>query len=228
MTTSGTAEINFDILDICEEAFERAGSQMRSGYDLRTARRSLNLMMMEWANLGYNLWTVRQDTTLLTAGVNEIEMDADTVDILDAAIRTGTGTSQADYTINRISEPTWLQIPNKTATGRPLQYYVHRGLEFPTLYLWPVPDTNGPYTLYFFSMRRIEDVTGATQTMDMPFRFIPALVAGLAWNLALKNKSVDKDRIVYLEQQYKTSLELATGEDREKASLFVAPYISII
>jgi len=226
VTTSGTADLNFDILDICEEAYERAGSQMRSGYDLKTARRSINIMMMEWANMGYNLWTVDQQTALLTEGVNVIELDADTVDVLDMAIRTGSGTTQVDYTINRISEPTWLQIPAKTQTGRPLQYYVNRGTDLPTLYLWPVPDGNGPYTLYYFRLRRIEDVTGATQTMDMPFRLLPALIAGLAWNLSLKKQGVDKDRIVYLEQQYQKTLEMAFGEDREKASLFVAPYIS--
>lgn len=227
MATSGTSDLNFDLLEICEEAFEQAGLQMRSGYDLKTARRSINMLLMEWANLGYNLWTVAQDEIPLVQGVNVVSLADGTVDILDAAIRTGSGTTQADYTINRVSEPTWLQIPAKTQTGRPLQYYVHRGTDNPTLHLWPVPDGNGPYILYYFRLRRIEDVTGSTQTVDVPFRFIPALTSGLAWRIAIK-KHAPAERVAGLEKLYKESLQVAMDEDREKASLFVAPYISRI
>lgn len=218
MATSGTTAFNLDLTEVVEEAFERAGAEMRSGYDLRTARRSLNLLFADWANRGVNMWTIEQGSVPLVAGTATYNMPVDTVDLLDHVIRTGAGNvaTQADLTITRISMPTYSSIPNKLATGRPIQIYVERLLT-PRVTVWPVPDASQDYTLVYWRLRRIQDAGNGVNTMDMPFRFLPAMIAGLAYYLALKVPE-GMSRLDVLKGQYDEAWELAATEDREKAA----------
>ncbi|MEN6403577.1 MAG: hypothetical protein ABFD94_16670 [Armatimonadia bacterium] len=225
MTTSGTATFNMDLLEIVEEAYERCGVEVRSGYDLRTARRSLNLMFMEWASRGVNLWTVEQGSVPLVAGTATYTLPADTVDILEQTVRTGAGSSQADLTVPRISFPDYAVLSNKNVQGRPTQVYVNRQATAPTVTLYPVPDTNGPYTFVYWRMRRIQDATDGVNTMDVPFRFIPCVVAGLAYHLCLKVPSA-ADRLNVLREQYDTAWAQAAAEDRDRAPVRFVPRAS--
>jgi hypothetical protein len=229
MATSGTATFNMDLTELVEEAFERAGSEMRTGYDLRTARRSLNLMFTDWANRGINLWTVEQGSQVLTAGTGTYTLPADTVDLLDHVIRTDSGSTanQADLSLSRISVSTYSSIPNKLTTGRPVQVYIDRQAAAPTVNLWPVPDTAETYTLVYWRLRRIQDAGNGANTMDVPFRFLNCLTAGLAYYLALKLPN-GLERISLLKQQYDEAWELAATEDREKATFQLVPrYMTI-
>jgi hypothetical protein len=229
MATSGTATFNMDLTELVEEAFERAGSEMRTGYDLRTARRSLNLMFTDWANRGINLWTVEQGSQVLTAGTGTYTLPADTVDLLDHVIRTDSGSTanQADLSLSRISVSTYSSIPNKLTTGRPVQVYIDRQAAAPTVNLWPVPDTAETYTLVYWRLRRIQDAGNGANTMDVPFRFLNCLTAGLAYYLALKLPN-GLERIGLLKQQYDEAWELAATEDREKATFQLVPrYMTI-
>lgn len=229
MATSGTATFNMDLTELVEEAFERAGSELRSGYDLRTARRSLNLMFTDWANRGINLWTVEQGSQVLTAGTGTYTLPADTVDLLEHVIRTDSGSTanQADLSLSRISVSTYSSIPNKLTTGRPVQVYIDRQAAAPTVNLWPVPDTAETYTLVYWRLRRIQDAGNGVNTMDVPFRFLNCLTAGLAYYLALKLPN-GLERIGLLKQQYDEAWELAATEDREKATFQLVPrYMTI-
>ena len=227
MTTSGTTTFNLDLTDLVEEAFERAGAEMRSGYDLRTARRSLNLMFTDWANRGINMWTIEQDEIALTPNVGTYNLPNDTVDIIEHVVRTGTGSSQADLSMSRISVSTYASIPNKIVTGRPIQVYVDRLAPTPSVNLWPVPDTAQTYTLVYWRLRRIEDAGSGVNTMDVPFRFLNCMVAGLAYMLSMKVPG-GIDRIGLLKQQYDEALELAATEDRDKSSSrFVPRYMAL-
>lgn len=221
MTTSGTATFNLDLSDIVEEAFERCGAELRSGYDFRTARRSLNLLFQDWANRGVNLWTLEQGTIPLVAGTATYALPVDTVDLLDHVIRTGSGTTQADITISRISSSTYASIPTKTSTGRPIQVWIKR-LESPEITVWPVPDTSQPYTFVYWRLRRIQDAGSATNTMDVPFRFLPALVCGLAYYLSMKIPDA-MARMEVLKAQYDEAWNTASEEDREKAPVRFVP-----
>lgn len=222
MTTSGTTAFNLDFAEIAEEAWERAGREMRSGYDLRTARRSMNLLTIEWQNRGLNMWTFEQGTQLLTPGTATYTLPADTIDLLDHVIRTGSGTTQADLAISRISVSTYATIPNKNNTGRPIQIYVQRLRDAPQFTVWPVPDTTQPYTLVYWRMRRIQDAGSGVETPDVQFRFLPCLVAGLAYYIAMKEPEL-ADRIPMLKAAYDEQFDLAAGEDREKASIRFVP-----
>jgi hypothetical protein len=185
MATSGTTAFTMDFTEVAEEAWERAGREMRSGYDLRTARRSMNLMTIEWQNRGINMWTIEEGTLNLVSGTATYNLPADTIDLLEHVIRTGDGnvTTQADLNLSRISVSTYSTIPNKLSQGRPIQMYIDRGRDNPTVTVWPVPDqgTSGSpyYILKYWRMRRIEDAGSGVQTPDMNFRFFPCLVAGL-------------------------------------------------
>jgi hypothetical protein len=223
MTTSGTSAFNLDLTEIVEEAFERVGSEMRTGYDLRTARRSLNLMFADWANRGVNMWTFEQGSINLVAGTATYDLPADTVDLLEHVIRTGAGSAstQADLTITRISVSTYATIPNKLQQARPIQVWIER-LNTPRITVWPVPDNSQPYTFVYWRMKRIQDAGNGVNTMDMPFRFVPCMVAGLAYYLALKVPG-GADRMGVLKQQYDEAWQLASDEDREKASVRFVP-----
>jgi len=228
MTTSGTASFNPQLTEIIQEAYDRAGVVMRSGYEYRSARRSIDLMMQEWANRGINLWTVEEGSQLLTPGTATYTLPADTVDLIDHVIRTSPGNvaSQADLTINRMSVSNYSTIPNKLSTGRPIRIYVDRQIT-PKFTVWPVPDASQQYTLVYWRLRRIQDAgSPGTNTMDMPFRFMPALVAGLAYNLAMKSPGAEA-RVPVLKAVYEEQFQLAADEDRSRASVRFLPYTSL-
>lgn len=223
MATSGVSDFNLDLTEIVEEAFERAGSELRSGYDLKTARRSLNLMFADWANRGLNMFTYEDGTQVLTPGVATYALPADTVDLLEHVIRTGAGSAstQADLTISRISVSTYATIPNKLQQARPIQIFIER-LNTPQFTVWPIPDNTTTYTLFYYRLRRIQNAGDGANTMDIPFRFLPCLVAGLAYHLAMKIPS-GAERLPTLKQQYDEAWALASDEDREKASVRFVP-----
>jgi hypothetical protein len=223
MATSGVANFNLDLTEIVEEAFERVGSEMRTGYDLRTARRSMNLMFADWANRGLNMFTYEQGSIPLVAGTATYNLPEDTVDLLEHVIRTGSGSAstQADLTITRISVSTYATIPNKLQQARPIQVWIER-LNTPRITVWPVPDNSQPYTFVYWRLRRIQNAGEGVNTMDMPFRFLPCMVAGLAYYLALKVPG-GTDRLPVLKAQYDEAWELASTEDREKAAIRFVP-----
>ena len=223
MATSGTTTFNPDLSEIVEEAFERCGGELRTGYDLRTARRSMNLMFTDWANRGVNMWTMEQGQQILTPGMATYNLPADTVDLLDHVIRTGAGSAstQADLTITRISEPTYSSIPNKLQQARPIQVWIER-LNTPRFTVWPVPDNSQTYTFVYWRLRRIQDAGDGVNTMDMPFRFYNAMVAGLSYYLAMKVPGA-LERLQILKAQYDEAWQLAADEDREKAAVRFVP-----
>jgi len=226
MTTSTTTAFDMEFTEIAEEAFERAGREMRSGYDLRTARRSMNLLTIEWQNRGINMWTVDSGTIDLVKGqTTPYDLPADTIDLLEHQIRTGSGNTatQSDLTISRISVSTYASIPNKLTQGRPIQLYIERLRDAPKVNVWPIPDSND-YKLYYWRMRRIEDAGSGVQTADMNFRFFPCLVAGLAYYIAMKLPEM-MDRVPMLKAVYDEQFDLAAGEDREKTSARFVPRI---
>ncbi len=234
--TTATTDFNLDLNTIVEEAFERCGAELRSGYDLRTAKRSLSLLLMDWANRGINLWTLEQGTHALTYNVGTYDLPADTVDLLDHVIRTGTGTNQVDINISRISSSTYVAIPNKNATGRPIQIWINRrtgatdsagAVVYPQFTVWPKPDNSTPYTLYYTRLRRMFDVGNGGNGQDIPFRFLPCMVAGLAYMLSMKIPGAES-RIAVLKEQYDTAWDLAAGEDREKAAVRFVPRQSFL
>lgn len=222
MATSDTTAFDMDFTEIAEEAWERAGREMRSGYDLRTARRSMNLMTIEWQNRGINLWTIDEGVIPLTVGVGQYSLPADTIDLLEQVIRTDANTSnQQDLTINRISVSTYSTIPNKVTQGRPIQVWVERLRDSPRVNVWPLPDRAG-YVFKYYRMRRIQDAGDGSNTADMPFRFLPCLVAGLAYFISMKVPEL-APRIEMLKAVYEEQFALAAGEDRVKTSARFVP-----
>lgn len=236
MATVATATFNLDLNAIVEEAFERCGAELRTGYDLRTARRSLNLLFLEWANRGINLWTIEQGTQILTPGTATYNLAVDTVDLIEHVIRTGSGSTQSDIDISRISVSTYASIPNKTSQGRPIQIYIDRKsgatnsagqVQYPTFTVWPVPDNSQTYTLVYWRLRRILDAGNGVNTQDIPFRFLPCLVSGLAYYLALKIPGADQ-RIPMLKAMYDEAWMLASEEDRDRSSVRFVPRQSFL
>lgn len=223
MATSGTSAFDLDLTELVEEAFERCGSEVRSGYDLRTARRSLNLLFADWANRGVNMWTIEQGSIPLVAGTATYALPTDTVDLLEHVIRTGAGiaATQADLTITRISVSTYATLPNKLQQARPIQILVNR-LDAPSVTVWPVPDSAQSYTLVYWRLRRIQDAGSGVNTMDVPFRMLPAMVSGLAYYLSMKIPS-GAERMNTLKAQYDEAWQLASDEDREKAAIRFVP-----
>ena len=300
MTTTGSTLFNLDFTEIAEEAWERAGREMRSGYDLRTARRSMNLMTIEWQNRGINMWTMEQGFINLTPGLATYALPTDTIDLLEQVIRTGQNSSstQADLTITRISVSTYATIPNKLQQARPIQVWVQRlsgqvnptdailvgaisatdttltlntvvGLagsgfirlnsediyytyitgntlrgvyrgqnnttaaaqadgtavfvpQLPAVTVWPTPDNSTTYQFVYWRLRRVQDAGAGVETSDMNFRFLPCLVAGLAYHIAIKTPDL-MPRIQMLKQIYDETFEIAAGEDREKAAVRFVP-----
>ena len=303
MTTTGTNAFNLDMNDLIEEAFERCGLELRTGYDFKTARRSLNILTIEWANRGINLWTVEQGQIVMNTQQALYAMPIDTIDILDASTRTSNGSqsNQTDINLSRISEPTYMTIPNKNTTGRPVQMWFNRqsgGVEavpqttlngaitatdttitlanaanlptqgfvnidnetigyqnivgnqivnawrgqngttaashvtasgvfnnqLPCINVWPTPNAPGDqYTLVYYRMRRIQDAGSGIRTQDIPFRFIPCMVAGLAYYLSAKLLGVDPGRMQMLKAEYEQQFQLAADEDRETAAVRFVP-----
>jgi len=300
MTTTGSTLFNMEFTEIAEEAWERAGREMRSGYDLRTARRSMNLMTIEWQSKGINMWTMEQGIINLTPGLATYALPTDTIDLLEHVIRTGSNTAstQADLTISRISVSTYATIPNKLSQARPIQVWIQRlsgetnptnsvlvgaitatdttitlntivGLagsgfirlgtediyytyvsgntlggvfrgqnnttaaaqadgtavfvpQLPAVTVWPTPDNTTPYQFVYWRLRRVQDAGAGVETADMNFRFLPCLVAGLAYHIAIKVPEL-MPRIQMLKQIYDETFEIAAGEDREKAPLRLVP-----
>lgn len=301
MSTSGSTAFNLDVNDLIEEAFERVGKELRTGYDFKTARRSLNLLTIEWANRGINLWTVEQGVIPMVTGQAMYPYPADTIDLMDMVIRQNNGTSnQQDINISRIAEPTYMSLPNKLAQGRPIQVYINRqsgqenlsgallsanisstattidltstsGLtssgfikidsetisypningnqlincargqngttaaahtanatvtvqNLPCINVWPTPNSPGSqYTFVYYRLRRIQDAGSGIYVQDIPFRFIPCMVAGLAYQLSTKLPDVDMNRIPMLKMDYEEQFRLAAEEDREKAPIRFVP-----
>ena len=238
--STDTTNFNPDLNDIFEEAFERCGLELRTGYDFRTARRSLNFLIGEWANRGINLWTIEQGLINLVQGQIIYDLPVDTVDLVEHFIRTNfdQGPNQTDLNITRISVSTYSTIPNKLAQGRPIQVWINRqsGQQVgsnvaipknPKIYVWPAPDQgteqNPYYTFCYFRLKRIYDAGTGTNVIDIPFRFQNCLVAGLAYMLAVKKPEVDPGRIQALKMMYDEAWDLAAGEDREKAADRLVP-----
>ena len=297
--TSGSTGFNLDLTELVEEAFERVGSEMRTGYDLKTARRSLNLLFADWANRGVNMWTFEQGTIDLVQGQNTYALPNDTVDLLEHVIRTQANqqSNQADLTITRISVSTYATLPNKLQQARPIQVWVQRmdgqqslsttldgaitatdttitvadatGLpstgfikidneyiqygyitgntlyncfrgqnnstaashadnasvywaRLPAVTVWPTPDGAQTYQFVYWRMRRVQDAGGGVNVMDVPFRFVPCMTAGLSYYLALKVPG-GLERLGVLKQQYDEAWEIAAGEDQEKAAVRFVP-----
>jgi hypothetical protein len=228
--TTTTTSFNPTLVELCEEAFERCGLELRSGYDFRTARRSLNFMLTEWANRGINLWTIEQGQITLVQGQITYDLPVDTVDLLEHVIRTfpSSVANQTDININRISISTYSTIPNKLTQGRPIQVWVNRRsgqttdgeILYPQINVWPSPDQGtleSPYYYFvYWRLRRMYDAGNGANVEDIPFRFQNALVAGLAYMLSVKLPDA-LQRVSMLKQQYDEAWELAAGEDREKA-----------
>jgi hypothetical protein len=214
MATSGSRDFNLDVAEIVEEAYERCGLEARSGYDLKTARRSLNLMFADWANRGLNLWTVTQTTQALTAGTSTYTLGADVVDVLDVALRRD-GT---DYELNRISRGEYLNFPDKTSQGRPSQFFFDRQIQ-PQFVLWQTPDSSSD-TLVYYYIRRIEDVDSLTNNAAVPFRFLPCAVSGLAYYLSVKRAP---ERMQLLKAMYDEDFLMAAAEDVDRVPLKLVP-----
>ena len=197
---------------------------MRSGYDLRTARRSMNLLTIEWQNRGINLFTIDEGTINLTEGTGQYTLPTDTVDLLEQVIRTDSGVypSQSDLTITRISVSTYASIPNKLTRGRPIQVYIERLVDAPKINVWPVPDKSDYYVFKYYRMRRIQDAGSGIETADMNFRFLPCLVAGLAYHISMKDPELIS-RIPLLKEVYEEQFALAAAEDRVKTSARFVP-----
>lgn len=227
MSTSGTTSFAPDLTEIIEEAYARTGYIGRTGWDFRTARMSMSLVLSELANRGINLWTVTSGTISLVPGTATYNLPDDTVDLIEHVVRTTSGTSQTDLAISRISVSTYASIPAKTNTGRPIQCYINRQSPTPTITLWPIPDSSTPYTLVYWRLRRLQDAGNGGNTQDVPFRFVPALIAGLAYHLAMKVPG-GLERVAMLKAQYDESLSAAEGEDREKAPLRLTPRVGRI
>tara|TARA_R110000824_G_scaffold400670_2_gene608761 strand:+ start:171 stop:854 length:684 start_codon:yes stop_codon:yes gene_type:complete len=214
-----------DLPELFEEAYERAGLEMRSGYDLKTARRSLNLLTLEWQNRGLNLFTIEAGTTDITAGTETYTLPSDTIDIIEHQIRTGTGTNQVDTSLQRVSVATYAQQTNKNTQGRPTQIYVQRLPTETKITLWPVPDLTTTYTLAYFRLKGIDGLSSGvgTNITSVPPRFVPCLVAGMAYYLAMKRPE-SAPRAPALKQEYEFQFQLAAGEDEETASIRFVPY----
>ena len=214
MTVSGSTDFELDVADYVEEAFERCGLEVRTGYDLKTAKRSMNLMFADWANRGLNQWTISQKNLALVSGDGEYDLGTSTIDVLSLVVRRD-GT---DYALDRISRDEYLNIPTKSTTGRPTQYFIDRQIN-PVLKLWPLPD-NSTDVVYYDSLIRLDDADNYTNTLQVPFRFYPALAAGLADYISIKRAP---DRAQMLKSVYEEEIGRAMDEDRDRASFRVAP-----
>ena len=225
MATSGTYSFNLDLSDILEEAYERAGLELRSGYDYRTARRSLDLMFLEWQNKGLNLWTVQEDTQTLTAGTGRYALSSDQLDIVEASLRTDDGDAdkQSDMTMTRISISQYSHLTNKLTQGRPVQYWIEKDPGAIALNVWPVPDDAVTYKINYYYIQRVEDTgSPASNNVDIPARFMPCMAAGLAYYISVKRPEAS-ERAPLLKQIYDEQWDLAADADRDKSSFYMTP-----
>jgi len=214
MATSGSTDFELNVADYIEEAFERCGLEVRTGYDLKTARRSLNLMLAEWANRGLNQWTIEQRQFTVTQADSDVSLGADVIDILSVVVRR----SGTDYSLDRVSRDEFLNIPSKTTQGRPTQFFLDRQIT-PNLKIWPAPENSTDIIIYD-ALTRIQDADAPVNTMEIPFRFYPCLAAGLAYYIAMKRAP---QRLQLLKAVYEEEFERAMTEDRDLASFNVVP-----
>ena len=221
MALSGTTSFDLYIEEVIEEAFERCGFNARMGYDLKTARRSLNILFSEWANRGLNLWTIELRTKTLTASTSSYSLDTDLVDILSAVTYKASDTT-VDNEVERISRAEYLNISKKSTEGKPSQFYLERTIT-PTLYLYPTPDAAD--TFKYYGLTRIQDAGDYTNTAEVPFRFIPCMTAGLAYYIAIKKSP---ERIQFLKAAYEEEFQRAAAEDSTRASIHLVPAAGVI
>jgi hypothetical protein len=223
MATSGSRDFDLDVAEIIEEAYERCGLEVRTGYDAKTARRSLNIMFSEWANRGVNLWTVKQATLTLVSGTATYNsgngLTSPMNDILEVALRR----NGADYEVDRISRGEYLNVPNKTTTGRPSQFYFNRQTS-PELSVWPVPENSTDELVYYY-ITRIEDADSLQNTTDVPYRFLPCMIAGLSYYLSMKKAP---ERVQLLKAVYEEEFQRASDEDEDRVALKLQPDIQYI
>jgi hypothetical protein len=219
MATSGTTSFELDVAEIIEEAYERCGLEARTGYDFKTARRSLNLMFADWANRGVNLWTVKQGTQALTAGTATYAFSDDYTDLLEVVLRRG----GVDYELGRMSRGEYLTLPNKITQGRPSQYFFNRQT-IPEITLWATPDSSTDTLIYYY-VKRIEDAATLVNTTDAPFRFLPCMIAGLAYYIAMKKAP---ERIQLLKAVYEEEFQRAADEDEDRVPLKLQPSIQYL
>ena len=212
MTVSNSKNFELDVAEYIEEAFERCGLEVRTGYDLKTAKRSLNLMLAEWANRGLNQWTIKQRTQTVTQADGEYDLGTDVIDVLSLVVRR----DNTDFALTRVSRDTFLSIPNKTTQGRPSQFFLDRQIT-PNLKIWPIPE-NSTDVIHYDALTRMDDADAQVNTLDMPFRFYPCLAAGLAYYIALKRAP---NRLQLLKAVYEEEFERAMAEDRDRASFNV-------
>ena len=214
MATSGSVNFELDVADYIEEAFERCGLEVRTGYDLKSAKRSLNLMLAEWANRGLNQWTITHRTQAMTEDTGTYSLSADVIDILSVVVRR----SSTDFALSRISRDAYLSIPTKTTSGRPNQFFLDRQIT-PVLKVWPVPE-NSTDVIHYDALIRMDDADTFTNTLDVPFRLYPCLAAGLAYYISIKRAP---NRAQLLKAMYEEEFERAMVEDRDRASFKVVP-----
>ena len=220
MATSSSTDFEPNVAEFVEEAFERCGLELRTGYDLKTARRSINLMLAEWANRGLNQWTIEQATQTVTEGTTDYSLNSNVIDILDVVLRRTINQTQTDISMNRISRSEFINIPNKTTKARPSQFFLDK-LSTPTLKIWPAPE-NSTDILVFNKLVRMDDADKPTNTMDMPFRFYPCFAAGLAYYISLKRAP---ERTSQLKSLYEEEFDRAMSQDEDRASYRVRPDI---
>ena len=220
MATSSSTNFEPNVSEFVEEAFERCGLELRTGYDLKTAKRSINLMLAEWANRGLNQWTIEQATQTVTKGTNQYTLNSNVIDILDCSLRRDTDGTNLDLQMTKISRSEFLNIPTKSTQARPNQFFLDKQVS-PVLNIWPTPE-NSTDVLVFNKLVRMDDADTATNTMDMPFRFYPCFAAGLAYYIAIKKAP---ERVGMLKQMYEDEFERAMSQDEDTASFRISPYL---
>ena len=223
MATSSSTDFEPNVAEFVEEAFERSGLELRTGYDLKTARRSINLMLAEWANRGLNQWTIEQATQTVTEGTTDYSLNSNVIDVLDVVLRRTVNQTQTDISVNRISRSEYINIPNKTTKARPSQFFLDK-LSTPTLKIWPAPE-NSTDILVFNKIVRMDDADKPTNTMDMPFRFFPCFAAGLAYYISLKRAP---ERTAQLKAIYEEEFRRAADQDEDRASFNIRPSIRMM
>ena len=225
MATSWSKDFELDVADYVEEAFERCGLELRTGYDLKTAQRSLNLMLAEWANRGLNQWTVKEKTVAMVKDTGKYTIDATnptaTIDVLDFYIRETTQGTTTDIPLSRMSRAEYAHLATKSTTGKPNQFFIDKQLS-PTITVWPVPDKNSTYTVYLNVLSRMDDADVGANTMDVPFRFYPCLAAGLAYYIALKQAP---EKVQLLKPLYEEGFQRALSQDEPRSSFRISPDI---
>ena len=223
MALSGSTDFEPNVAEFIEEAFERCGLELRTGYDLKTARRSINLMLAEWANRGLNQWTIEQATQTVTEGTSEYNLGTNVIDVLDVVCRRTVNSTQTDISMDRLSRSEYINIPNKTTKARPSQFFIDKQNN-PVLKVWPAPE-NSTDILVFNKLVRMDDADKATNTMDMPFRFYPCFAAGLAYYISVKRAP---EKTALLKQLYEEEFDRAMSQDEDRASFRIRPFRSVV